>query len=216
MKPQNSIEVLESIIKEGKDPVLNSSSFKILWIYLLAILIIWIILVTRTWILFIIIWMWLLGGAAHMLQNIYNSIKKEENFRMIAKNYKLFPTPDACIEYLYLNNLIFWRYKEDWKIWIYLQPVLSIISWMAIYFILRSVIQISLWGNITWEPNIFFYGFFAFISWFFYEKFLEYLNDVSQKISKTKYLNDEIFNKIKDFDDSKARVTLKVKKELEK
>jgi hypothetical protein len=63
-----------------------------------------------------------------MLQNIYNSIKKEENFRMIAKNYRLFPSPDSCIEYLYLNNLVLGRYKEDWKIGIYLQPVLSIIS----------------------------------------------------------------------------------------
>jgi hypothetical protein len=108
------------------------------------------------------------------------------------------------------------RYKEDWKIGIYLQPVLSIISWMVIYFILRSVIQISLGGNITGEPNIFFYWFFAFISWFFYEKFLDYLNDISQKISKNKQLNDEIFSKIKDFDSSKSKVSLKVKKELEK
>ncbi|EKE30119.1 MAG: hypothetical protein ACD_2C00039G0003 [uncultured bacterium (gcode 4)] len=216
MKPQNSIEVLEWIILEWKEPILNKSSFRILWIYLVSILVIWIALITRVWILYIIIWMWLLWWAAHMLQNIYNSIKKEDSFRMIAKNYKLFPSPEACIDYLYLNNLIFWRYKEDWKIWVYLQPVLSIISWMVTYFVLRSLIQISLWGNITWEPNVFFYGFFAFISWFFYEKFLDYLNDISQRISKTKYLNEEIFSKIKDFDNSKAKVSLRVRNELEK
>lgn len=42
-----------------------------------------------------------------MLQSILASVRKEENFRIVAKNYRLFPSPDACVEYMYLNNLVF-------------------------------------------------------------------------------------------------------------
>lgn len=216
MKPQNSHEVLESIILESKNPIVDKKSFNILWIYLILVVVFWVLLVSRAWIIYIIIWMWLLWWAAHMLQSIYSSIKKEETFRMVAKNYKLFPSADSCVEYLYLNNLIFSRYNESWKIWIYLQPVLSIISWLVIYFVLRSIIQISLGWNMTWEPNIYFYWFFAFLSWFFYEKFLDFLNSLSQKLSKNMQINDEILSRIQDFDTTKSKVSLKIKKELNK
>ena len=66
------------------------------------------------------------------------------------------------------------------------------------------------------EPNIYFYGFFAFISGFFYEKFLDYLNGFSQKLSKGLHMNDQIMTKIKDFENFKGKVSLKVKKELKK
>ncbi len=216
MRPQNSQEILENIIEDSKKPIIDKKSFNLLWTYLILVVIFWIIFVSRSAIIYTIIWMWLLWWAAHMLSNIYNSIKKEENFRLVAKNYKLFPSADSCVEYLYLNNLIFSRYNESWKIWIYLQPLLSIISWLVIYFVLRSVVQISLWWNISWEPNVYFYWFFAFLSWFFYEKFLEYLNWLSQKISKNMHINDEILSKIQDFDKTKWKVSLKIKKELNK
>ena len=216
MKPENSKEILDSIIWESKNPIIDKKSFNILWAYLIWVILFWLIFVSRTSIIYVIIWMWLLWWASFMLQNIYSQIKKEERFRTVAKNYKLFPTPEACIEYLYLNNLIFSRYNESWKIWIYLQPILSIISWLVVYYVLRSVIQISLWWNITWEPNVYFYWFFAFISWFYYERFLDYLLSISKKMWPDNRIDSDILQSLEDFENSKKKVSLKIKKELTK
>jgi len=212
----NEKNILESIIEETKWPILNKKNFRSLSIYTFLVWIIWIILVSRTTLIYVILGMSILWWAANVLYNIFLGIKKEEDFRMIAKNYKLFPNPQACIDYLYQNNLVFWRYNENSRVQIFLQPILSIVAWLVIYFIIRTWIQMSLGWNISGEPNIFFYWFFAFLSWFSYERILEILDKFTQKFSSHKNINEQFLNQIEKFEVEKNKINKETKDKLKK
>lgn len=211
---KNESNILENIIEETKWPIMSTNNFAILWIYTILISLLWILLASRTTLIYVIFWMSILGWAANVLYNVYVRIKKEEDFRMITRNYKLFPSSQSCIDYLYQNNLVFWRYNENSRIQFYLQPILSIVAWLIIYFIIRTSIQMSLWWNITWEPNIFFYWFFSFVSWYSYERILDILNTISSKFSPNKTISEQFLNKIEKFETEKETIKKETKKNL--
>lgn len=208
---KNESKILESIIEETRWPILNKKNFKSLAIYTIFISLVGLILVSRSSLIYVILGMSILGWAANVLHNIYIWIKKEEDFRMIAKNYKLFPNSQSCIDYLYQNNLVFGRYNENSRVQIFLQPILSIVAGLVIYFVIRSWIQMSLGGNISWEPNMFFYWFFGFLSWFSYERILEILNRFSQKFSTNKPISEQFLNKIEKFEIEKSSIKKETK-----
>lgn len=74
----------------------------------------------------------------------------------------------------------------------------------------------SLGWSISWEPNIFFYWFFAFLSWFSYERILEILDKFTQKFSNHKNINEQFLNKIERFEVEKNNINNETKNKLKK
>lgn len=147
--------------------------------------------------IFMVIGFSLIGWVANVFHNIYVWIKNANNFNIILEHESLFKNKEQFN--LILTQSLLGRYDKNWNMWIEVQPILSTLVWVVVYFIIKSWIHLS-WSTPTDNPSVFFYWWIAFLCWFFYEKFLDFLQKISNQIINTDWPNESVINKINEFE----------------
>lgn len=153
--------------------------------------------------IFIVIGFSIIWWVANIFHNIYMWIKNANNFNIILEHESLFRNKEQFN--LLLTQSLLGRYDKNWNMWIEVQPILSTLVWVIVYFILKSWIQLS--GNVpSWEPSVFFYWWIAFLCGFFYEKFLDFLQKISNQIINTDWFNESVITKLSEFETLKKSI----------
>lgn len=181
----------------------------ILWIFLIYIwLISWILytsilkfypflrIVFVDRIVFFVLGFSLLWWVANVFQSVILWNKSVNFYNNILSKEHLFT--DKLQHKFILRKLLNTSYNKTWSFWVEVQPFLSMLVGIIIYFVLLSWINWS-W-SISTNPNVFFYSAVAFLSWFFYDKFLDFLQKLSSQILSNDSYNDRLMDIIDEFD----------------
>lgn len=147
-------------------------------------------------IIFFVMWASIIWWVANVFQNIILWNKSANFYNNLLAREHLFS--DKTEYNFILRKFLNLSYNKTWYFWTEVQPILSMFVWIIVYFILIS------WINLSWSipanPNIFFYSAIAFLSWFFYDKFLDFLHKISSQILNNESYSDRLMNIIDDFD----------------
>lgn len=153
-----------------------------------------------------------LGWVANVFQNVILWNKSANFYNNILSKEHLFT--DKIQHKFILRKLLNSSYNKTWNFWVEVQPFLSMLVWIIVYFIMLSWINWS-W-SVSTNPNIFFYSAVAFLSWFFYDKFLDFLQKISSQILNNESYNDKLMNIMDEFEIVRQGIITESKVEEEK
>lgn len=153
-----------------------------------------------------------LGWVANVFQNVILGNKSANFYNNILSKEHLFT--DKIQHKFILRKLLNSSYNKTWNFWVEVQPFLSMLVWIVVYFIMLSGINWS-WSIAT-NPNVFFYSAVAFLSWFFYDKFLDFLQKISSQILNNESYNDKLMSIMDEFDIVRQGIITESKTEEDK